>query len=292
MQRARRVALITGRDMEAPDTETSLVSEALASLGIASETIAWREKRDWGVMPLILLRTPWDYVDNFHDFLAWTTYVASVTRLRNTADVVRWNLHKSYLLELAQHGVPTVPTQMLHCGRQIDANGMLHDLAEQFLTTDIIVKPAIGNNARGAMRAAAHDPVLAQHLTELLEAGDVLVQPFVPTISSLGEVSLIFIGAVYSHAVRKLPRAGDYRVQDNHGGTVHLYTPSAIDIKTAYAALAVAPNKTLYARVDMVHLHGVPVVIELEMIEPELFLRFSPTAAGILAGHLREELDS
>jgi glutathione synthase/RimK-type ligase-like ATP-grasp enzyme len=158
-------------------------------------------------------------------------------------------------------------------------------------SSEIVVKPAVGINSNGTMRSAPDDPALAQHLLRLLNTGDALVQPFVPAILSTGEVSLVFLGSRYSHAVRKLPRDGDFRVQDNHGGSVQPYAPSAKEIETALAALAVAPAPTTYARVDVVDLHGTPAVMELELIEPELFLRFYPTAVETLARRLVFDLD-
>jgi glutathione synthase/RimK-type ligase-like ATP-grasp enzyme len=287
----RRITLITGQDMPSPDSESSLIVEALASLGVDSEVVVWREKRDWSAAQLIVLRTPWDYADHLTCFLAWVTHVASVSRLQNDADVVRWNLNKRYLLELARHGVPIVPTEVLALGDKVGPTSFLHDFATRHRTNEIIIKPTVGINATGAVRAVPDDPALAQHLSILLKTGDALVQPFVPAILSTGEVSLVFLGSSYSHAVRKLPRAGDFRVQDNHGGSVQAYAPSAKEIETARAALAVAPAPTTYARVDMVDLHGTPAVMELELIEPELFLRLSPTAVETLARRLVLELD-
>ena len=286
----RRVTLITGQNMPSADTESSLIVEALASLGVDSEIVVWSEERDWRAERLIVLRTPWDYADRLAHFLAWITHVASVSRLRNSDDVVRWNLNKRYLLELAHRGVPIVPTEVPVLGEQVRLSRFLNEFAPRHRTNEIIGKPAVGINANGAKRAAPDDPALVRHLATLLTAGDALVQPFVPAVQSTGEVSLVFVGSSYYHAVRKVPKAGDFRVQDNHGGSVQAYVPSAIEIETARAALAVAPAPTTYARVDMVDLHGTPVVMELELIEPELFLRLSPTASHVFARQLVIEL--
>jgi glutathione synthase/RimK-type ligase-like ATP-grasp enzyme len=152
------------------------------------------------------------------------------------------------------------------------------------------VKPAVGINAVGSLRSQIDDPALAKHLAGLLRGGDVLLQPFVPSITSEGELSLIFVDSTFTHAVRKRPRRGDFRVQDNHGGTVYHYEPSAKEIAVASAALACAPSATIYARVDLAYVDEVPVVMELELIEPELFLRFSPPATSALAQALKAEL--
>jgi glutathione synthase/RimK-type ligase-like ATP-grasp enzyme len=237
------------------------------------------------------LRTPWDYIDHVTGFRAWVTHVANVSHLRNGADVVRWNLDKRYLFELARHGVPIVPTELAALADKADPERYLNDFAKRHRTQEIIIKPTVGINANGAMRALAHDPALAPHLSALLQTGGALVQPFVPAILTSGEVSLVFLGSRFSHAVRKLPRDGDFRVQDNHGGSVQPYTPSAKEIETACAALSVAPSPTTYARIDLVDLQGTLAVMELELIEPELYLRFFPAASDTFARQLVLELD-
>ena len=286
MTRGRRVTLITGCNMPSADTESSLLVEALASLGVDSEIVAWSDERDWSTERLIVLRTPWDYTDRLTRFLEWITHVSSVSQLQNSAEVVRWNLNKRYLLELARRGVPIVPTEVSVLGDQAEASRFLKEFGLRHRTNEIIVKPTVGIKANGARRAAPDDPALALHLAAFLTEGDALVQPFVPAIRTTGEISLIFVGSTFTHAVRKLPKAGDFRVQDNHGGSVRPYGPTALEIETARAALAVAPVATTYARVDMVDFYGTPVVMELELIEPELFLRFSPTATDALASQL------
>jgi hypothetical protein len=211
----RRITLITGQDMPNPDSESSLLVEALASLGVDSEVVVWREKRDWSAARLIVLRSPWDYADHLTGFLAWVTRVASVSHLRNSADVVRWNVNKRYLLELARHGVPIVPTEVAALGGELDPKSFLHDFATRHRTKEIIVKPTVGIKANGAVRSVPDNPALAQHLSTLLKTGDALVQPFVPAILRTGEVSLIFLGSwerAGVRAVRQRNRDGACRV--------------------------------------------------------------------------------
>jgi hypothetical protein len=291
VRQRRRIILITGQDMPSPDSESSFIVEALAKLGVDSEIVAWRERRDWSAAQLVVLRTPWDHADHVPCFLAWVTHVANVSHLRNGANVVRWNLDKRYLLDLARHGIPIVPTEAPPPADNADPKQYLHDFAWRYRTREIIIKPTVGINANGAVRAMPHDPALAQHLSTLLQTGGALVQPFVPAILSTGEVSLIFLGSRFSHAVRKLPRDGDFRVQDNYGGSVQPYAPSVKEIETARAALSVVPAPTTYARIDMVDLQGMPAVMELELIEPELYLRFFPPAFETFARQLVFILD-
>lgn len=290
MPSGAKILLITGQGMPVFDSETPLLVEALTAAGIESETVAWRAARDWSAAPLVLLRSPWDYTGHWQDFLAWTDHVGGSTRLLNPPEIIRWNSHKQYLLELQRCGVPAMPTALLRRGESIDTRRTLSTLADRFRSSDLIVKPAIGINAQGAKRGRAEDPSIASHLRGLLDEGDALVQPFASQILSAGECSLIFFGGQFSHAVRKRPRDGDFRVQDNHGGTVAPYEPSAAELRTAGAALAAAPGECAYARVDLVSFDGNPAVMELELIEPELFLRHSPRAAQSFAEDLATEL--
>jgi hypothetical protein len=276
--------------MPGPDTETPLLAEALRCLGVESEVAVWRDSRDWSKSALIMLRTPWDYADHLDEFLAWTRLAATVSRLKNAADVVLWNLHKGYLLDLERRNVAIVPTRLFSPGQTTNVRSVLLKVAQQDHWTDVVVKPAVGINAVGSLRGRIDDPALAEHLAGLLRSGDVLIQPFAPSITSEGELSLVFVDSTFTHAVRKRPRRGDYRVQDNHGGTVHHYEPSANEITVAGTALACAPSTTMYARVDLAYIDEVPVVMELELIEPELFLRFSPPATSALARALKAEL--
>ena len=279
--------------MPGPDLETPLLAEALRREGVAAEIAVWREPRDWGRASLVLLRTPWDYPGHLQEFLAWTSQVAAVTRLRNGPDVVRWNLHKGYLLDLQARGVPIVPTRLVRRGERVDAERAIAGAARQFLRARAGGKARrrhqCGRRACGPKRAADG---LADHLSGLLGRGDALIQPFVPSVLDAGELSLVFLGGEFSHAVRKTPRHGDYRVQDNHGGTAAPCTPGARELSTARAALAIAPGKTTYARVDMVYLDDEPAVMELELIEPELFLRFWEPAAVAFARAVKAELES
>lgn len=183
-----------------------------------------------------------------------------------------------YLTELIDRGVPTVPTVLVGKGT------MPADLSALFPgSLELVVKPAVSIGAFGAMRAPSDDAGLAAHLARLALSGDVLVQPFVSSVVDRGETSLVFAGPDLSHSVRKVPRTGDYRVQDHHGGSIHRYQATADEIAVARAALAVVPGRCTYARVDLVDTSDGPVVMELELVEPALFLNDDPAAPGRFA---------
>lgn len=278
------IVLVTAADLPA-QRDTELLVAELAREGVQAVVLPWDDPFDWTEVPLVVLRTPWDYYHRLDEFLAWTAHIDRVTRLHNPAAVVTWNSHKGYLLDLQARGVPILPTQLL----QSTDDPAVALRAINSATGELVVKPAVGVGAIGAKRGRGDDPALLQHAEALLAAGDVLVQPFAPEVVH-GEVSLIYFEDVFSHAVRKRPAAGEFRVQDDYGGTVHPYEPTQAEHEVAVAALRVTQIPVTYARVDLVHFEGGPAVMELEVIEPELFLRHAPGSAARFAQALKRAL--
>ena len=267
--------------MPAPDLEMPLLLAALSGRGARGVVVPWGDGFDWPSVPLVLVRSPWDYFRHREDFLSWAESVGRVTHLSNPASVLAWNSHKRYLTALAAHGVPTVPTSVVRQGASSAARRS--GLAGH--GSDVVIKPAVSIGAFGALRAAAGSVAAAEHLAGLAAEGDVVVQPFQPTVLDQGEISLVYLGGCLSHAVRKVPGAGDYRVQAHHGGGVRPHQATGRQCHVAEAALAEVPASLSYARVDLVN-EDDPVVMELELIEPQLFLQYQPDAAGRLADHV------
>ncbi len=279
MEASTRIVLVTGATMAKPDPETHLLVAALAEIGVEAVVAPWDSPEDWGAYPLVVVRTPWDYFRRLPEFLAWAKRTSQLTAFVNPVSVIEWNSHKAYLRELAAKGIPTVPTLWLDQGA---ADGAARLAATGW--GEVVVKPAVSIGAIGALKAQAADPACIAHLAALLAEGDVLVQPFIESVAAQGEVSLIYFGGTFSHAIRKQPAAGDYRVQDMYGGTNHPYQPAADEVELATLALSATPAPTTYARVDMVRLpDGGPAVMELELIEPELFLGVDPAAPARFA---------
>ncbi|MHC1559731.1 ATP-grasp domain-containing protein [Actinomycetospora sp. C-140] len=260
---------------ERSDAETRPLIAALAERGVDAADAPWDDDTvDWAGADLVAVRTTWDYTERRDAFLAWAARVDAATRLVNPRAVLEWNSHKRYLVELAEAGVPTVPTTLLDAGTRPPE-----------LRGTVVVKPAVSAGGRGTYLGRAED--LHDTVAGLLAAGDVLVQPAVESIGRDGEVSLIRLGDTWSHAVRKLPAAGGFLVHEKYGGALADHTPTTREVEVAEAALARAPAADLAAaRVDLVRLDGEPVVMELELIEPELFLRRAPDAPARLADAL------
>lgn len=283
------IALLTGRTMPREVPENGLLVAELTRLGVTVEIHPWDEPLDWSGFGLAVVRTTWDYWARSEEFAAWAERTARLTTLRNPVEVLLWNSHKGYLVELAAAGVPVVPTRLVPRGASDAERGRV---LLAFGDDEVVLKPAVSAGARGALRSLAADRASAAHLAELTGVGDALVQPFAESVLARGETSLVFFDGVFSHAVRKIPAAGEYRIHLHHGGSVQHYTPDAAELAVATAALAAAPAATSYARVDLVQLPGGPAVMELELIEPELFLPTAPAAAGRYARVLADLLDA
>ena len=283
-ERAAEVALVTCADERYQEPEVHVAADALRAAGVSTDVVSWDEDRDWGAYELVVVRTPWDYFDRVTQFLDWAARVERETSLVNPADVLRWNSHKGYLAEFTAKGVPTVPTRLVP-GPSTDVADQIREVPWE----EIVVKPAVDGGARHAWRGLRDDPSLSRVAERLTEHGDVVVQPFVPAIVD-GERSLVFLGGRFSHAVRKVPKAGDYRSQRHLGGREVDHEPDSAELQVALAAMAAAPGRLTYARVDLVEWEGAPVLIELEVIEPDLFLRDVPERVDRFVEVVRDEL--
>ena len=250
---------------------------ALAARGIAAEPAVWEDShRRWSEAAGCVIRSTWDYAYRREQYVAWAERVGSETRLWNPAAIIRWNTHKRYLLDLAERGVPTVPTVLLPAGAPCTLDGVL----TQYGWDDAVIKAAVAQTGRYAMRVTGASLDAAQeHLDRLLPSEDMLLQPYVRSLPVRGEVSLVFIDGEFTHAVRKLASGDDFRVHDDFGGSVRPTRPTRAQRDAAQRALDAVGEPTLYGRVDLVEDDaGRPVVMELELVEPELFFRFSPAA--------------
>lgn len=262
--------------------EDAYLTEAFQALGAETMRVDWADAVvDWAAFDAILIRQTWDYFERFDEFSIWLDRVESLTRVFNPVPVMRWNADKRYLPELSNAGVATVPTQVI--GRQHTVPG-LAELMDQYGYATAVIKPAVSGAGRETWRIARQQA--SEHETRwqrLVAQEDMLLQPFMPAIVESGEVSLIVIAGQVTHAVRKIAAPGEFRVQDDHGGTVHAHAPTAVEIALAEQAIAAVQGEVSYARVDLVESPAGPLVMELELIEPELFFRQAPESAEHLA---------
>jgi len=280
-----RIALATYSTLPGLNDDDRLLIPALAELGVAAVPAVW-DSPDvrWEEFRAVVVRSCWDYHRRLPEFLAWIGRLErSGVRLRNPSDVVRWNSHKGYLRDLAAAGVPIVPTRWLAQGDRVNLATVLSGEGWR----DAVVKPAVSASATGTWRTFPGTAAADQaRLDELLRGGDAMVQPFVPEVVDPGEWSLVFLGGRFSHAVLKRPAERDYRVQWEFGGSALAAAAPDHLVAAAERVLAAAPGATVYARGDGVERDGRLLLMELELIEPHLFLAWSEGAAGRLAAAL------
>jgi O-ureido-D-serine cyclo-ligase len=296
------IALVTAREALALDEDMPPLVLALRSAGASVATPCWNDAAvDWGRFDKAVLRSTWDYADHVEEFLDWTERCSEQTRLMNPPALVRWNIDKHYLVELAHAGVAVVPTRFVEPGTD-HRLGLDRFLAggrgaltvgtcgafEQF-----VVKPVIGAGSRDAARytIAQRDKALA-HVERLLAAGgSSMLQPYLDRVDASGETAVVYIGGQYSHAFRKGPllRLGDDLVSGLFAPEhITPREPDAAERRVAAAAYgSIAGAGPLYARIDLIRdERGEPVVLELELTEPSLYFLHAPDAASRFADAL------
>jgi glutathione synthase/RimK-type ligase-like ATP-grasp enzyme len=256
--------------------------DALAERGVPTRILAWDDPSvDWSTAELVVIRSTWDYMERRDEFVAWAERVDRSTALFTPAEVVRWNTEKSYLRRWAESGIATVPTRWLDRGTA----AVLADLLDEEGWDRAVVKPVVSAGALGTIRLGRTEAADAQaHLDALLATGDVMVQPYLQSIEVAGETSVLWIDGVLTHAVRKRPASGDFRVQEEFGGTDVLVDVDEGSRRLVDAVLTRLDRRCRYARVDVVEgPEGERWLIEVELVEPQLFLRHSPEATARLA---------
>lgn len=288
-----RVALVTCHPFpEGVVDDEEPLRAALRRRGAEVVEVPWDADVDWAAFDLALLRTPWDYQARPAEFLAWCERCAAATRLVHDAAVVRWNLDKRYLRELAG-AVPIAPTAWIEAG-PADVEGLSAALAvlegSAAEAHELLAKPVVGANAFLAARFPRNRQGL-ETLAAHVAGREFMVQPYLASVETEGELSLVWIaGQGVTHGVRKVPARGDFRVQEDHGATDWPWVPDDAAreladraIAAAQASPALAGSRLCYARVDLLVGPGGYVLNELELVEPALFMRHFPGVGDALA---------
>ncbi|MFF2273113.1 RimK family alpha-L-glutamate ligase [Agromyces sp. NPDC058136] len=266
-------------DVEALFADDRRLLEALREQRVDAEAVAWNDPAvDWSRFDAAVLRSTWDYVDHLEAFLATTAAIArSGCLLLNPPDAVRWNADKHYLDDLDRLGVPIVPVVR---GGRGDAEPVLAAVRAAGWD-ELVLKPAIGVGGSGVTRTSTAG--LARAIEALPEGSEVMVQPFAQSIASEGEFSFVFLGGAPSHVLRKRPAPGDFRAHGIYGGTIGRVDPRPADAAEVEAMRRLLPFDLLYARFDVVRFEGRLRILELELIEPMLYLDLAPGSARRLA---------
>jgi glutathione synthase/RimK-type ligase-like ATP-grasp enzyme len=269
--------------------EDVLVKQALENKGLRIARTNWDNPDfNWSETRYIIFRTTWDYFNRFAEFSNWLKKVSTQTKLINPLETIYWSLDKHYLRDLELKGIRIPHTVFIEPGEK-------RSLTEIVKTTgwnELVIKPAISGAARHTYRLNEHN--IAEHeaiFKELIQSESMLLQEFQHTILTKGEVAFMLFGGRYSHAVLKKAKQGDYRVQDDFGGSVHDYTPTAEEISFAEKTVAACNPVPVYARVDVIWDNDNRLCVsELELIEPELWFRTCQSAAELFAEEVVEFL--
>lgn len=256
----------------------------LRELGFEVSTISWRQTaRKWGEFEAVIIRTPWDYQSSPDEFLTVLAEIEEQSRLENQLSIVRWNLAKTYLRDMELRGARIVQTiwQPQYSEEQFE---LWQDVFGQ---EELIIKPVVSATAEHTYRLRAYD----RSLESIFMTRPFLVQPFMPNIVDEGEFSLFYFNGRYSHAINKSPKANDFRVQEEHGGIITAIQPDDELLRACDDVVRKIEQDLLYARVDLVRAgDGELCLMELELIEPALYLRMERNAPARLARAIHERL--
>lgn len=275
------IGLATCSALPSGSPDEGRLAEALEALGARVGVVAWDDAAtDWTRWDAVLVRSTWDYHLRTADFLGWLARLEGAgVSVWNRPHLIRWNAHKRYLMELGENGVPTVPTVWIPRGETVDVGAVM--VREGW--EEAVLKPAVAASAHGAVRLDRSEGPRRASV-------DLLLQPFLHEVTE-GELSFVFFDGGFSHAVIKRPAPGEFRVQHEFGGSEEPVHPSAPLVAEAWRALEAAPGTPLVARVDMVPVDGKLLLMELELIEPAIFLGAAPGAADHLARRIIERLE-
>lgn len=283
----KKIAYLTMADMGDFVTDFHLSFAPMKELGWQVETVAWRSKLDWNEFDAVYICTPWDYPDFAQQFLDVLAAIdASRALLINDLALVHWTLAKTYLRDIEERGSTIVPSTW-HDGFE---SVIAADLFAAHQSERIVIKPTVGANAKDTF--VLTNPISDEQLSELRQVfanRAFLVQPFIENIQVEGEFSLFFFNGQYSHAIQKTPKSGDFRVQEEHGANISPVSPPAALLHTAGELFAQIEPVPTYGRGDWVRdADDRFLLMELELIEPSLYLRTDRGAAARFARALDE----
>ena len=245
----------------------------------------WSDNKfDWKQTRYAIFRTTWDYFDKFDTFIKWFEKTKRETLFINSKEIILWNLNKTYLQELSKKGINIAKTIFVEEKQKIT----LEDLFKNSQFNEAIIKPSVSGAARDTFKITKKNhKKFESNFQKLIKKESFLFQEFLKDIQIFGEISIILIDGEYTHAVRKIAKKGDFRVQDDHGGTVEEYEPNSLEISFAEKCIKKCPSEPLYARVDIIYDNNNSISLcELELIEPELWLRNSEISTNKLADEI------
>ncbi len=262
--------------------DDQILKTAFEKQGLRVTRKSWSDSSfDWSTVRFAIFRTIWDYFVRFDEFKIWLDTTSQKTQFINSLPLVKWNMDKHYFIDLNNKGIHTVATQFIEIGNNVNLKALFEQQNEELC----VIKPAVSGATRHTYKLNKNSVAeLEPIINKLIQTEAFLIQPFQKEIIEKGEVAMMVIGGKFTHAVLKKSKPGDFRVQDDFGGTLHDYNPTAEEIHFAEAAVKACFELPLYGRVDFIRDNtSALAIMELEIIEPELWFRRFPAAADKLA---------
>ncbi len=278
-----KIAFLSCDNLDGYIVDDDLALQPLKEAGFLVETKPWSASCDWSQYRAVVVRTTWDYTQKLDEFLVALEHISSQTQLINDLSIIQWNSKKTYLRDLKSWGLKIIPTEY---SWPSDWSALF----EKWRTETLMVKPQVGASSINTFKVTRE----TLPLRPLFSQGP-LVQPFRENILTEGEFSFHFFYGEFSHAIQKIPKSGDYRVQEEYGGNIVSITPSPEDLELATTIYKTVEGKlktpTLFHRVDLVRSpEGELEIMELELVEPSLYFRTTPVAAPNFANALNRLL--
>jgi glutathione synthase/RimK-type ligase-like ATP-grasp enzyme len=294
----KTVYLVSSLDLIHADEENIYLETALKKRGFNSKIVCWDDTTiEWNKADLVISRMTGTYFKDPQRFLKWAGKVDKTTKLWNPYPIIEWNIHKSYLIELQKKGIPIPETILIPQNTEQSFESIL----EMIPWDDFIVKPCIAAGSGGLRRFTKDSPDFETHLWNLNKHGfvqvfifgnlefipsDTLIQQFIPEIKENGESSLIFFGSKYSHSMIKKAKVDDFRAHPIWGATIERYNPTESEIDICLEILNMLEHPIEYARFDMIPIEEQPLIIEVELIDPNLFFDQLPETVESFANHI------
>ena len=277
--------------------EDELVVEALKKLGLKVTRKAWDDQVfDWASTNYAVFRATWDYFDRYQEFFEWFETTSKITTFINAENLIRWNIDKHYLQDLRTKNVHIPKTLFIEPREPLNLQEALvkAKVEHHFSGDEFVIKPCVAGGARHTYRFHEKDwEKYNTVFTDLIAGEAMMLQEFQKRIVSEGEVSMMVFGGTFTHAILKVAKEGDFRVQDDFGGQVHQYDPTEEEIAFAENAFKQCSELPLYGRADVFRDNqGQLALAELEIFEPELWFRFYPEAATIFAESIKKQFFS
>jgi hypothetical protein len=283
------IALATSAALPQLDPDDQLLLKALHEMSLAAEPVIWSNPDiDWSQYALCVIRSTWDYYERRPKYLNWVAHASTQTSFWNPAPLIAWNTDKTYLRDLEAKGVSIVKTEWRQAGQTIDFEALLSQPA----WAEVVIKPVISASGKNTFRVNQTNlAALKPDLQRLANERDLMVQPFMHSITETGEWSFLFIDGQFSHAVAKVPAQGEFRVQEHLGGQLKRFTPDARQLAFAENVIQQIDTPALYGRVDvMLDETGQMRLGELELTEPSMYLSFDSESPRRFAEAIRRKL--